>query len=494
MEHKLYLRKYLIISGLVLFLMSGLTLGIQIYEYHSLRKSMNEKLAAIVMEVKEDYPEISDEEIMRILNSDGAEKMDAESAGRITSSTDEGNGGSRKEDVRSNSKRYFWQYGINLDQENLIIENERKSVIYLIVNLVVFILAGGSLMGLFLLYNNRKDKVIAEITHCIEEINRKNYSLTFDNVSEDELSLLQSEIYKTTIMLKETAEIAVGDKKMLKRSLEDISHQLKTPLTSILIMLDNLIDEPDMPDEIRDSFVRTIKREITNINFLVQAILKISKFDSNTMTFMKMECRLSDLITEAVHNVETICDLKDVKIVVKEDEQKDRRITYSDTQESERQEDERRDKQTGQKEKERPESDRRDKQKECQENDRQDRKRGGNHQTDGISIVCDRRWQVEALTNIMKNCVEHSEPHGEVRIQYGKNPVYSYIRTENYGDPIDPEDLPHIFERFYKGKNATPESIGIGLALAKTIVEEDGGVIEVDSDGTRTQFVIKYIA
>ncbi|MBQ8982198.1 MAG: sensor histidine kinase, partial [Lachnospiraceae bacterium] len=90
--------------------------------------------------------------------------------------------------------------------------------------------------------------------------------------------------------------------------------------------------------------------------------------------------------------------------------------------------------------------------------------------------------------------VEHSEPHGEIRVQYGKNPVYSYIRTENYGDPIDPEDLPHIFERFYKGKNATPESIGIGLALAKTIVEEDGGVIEVDSDGARTQFVIKYIA
>ena len=421
MEHKLYLRKYLIISGLVLFLMSGLTLGIQIYEYHSLRKSMNEKLAAIVMEVKEDYPETSDEEIMRILNSDS----------------------------REDSQAYFWQYGINLEQENLIIDNEHKASGYLIINLVVFILTGGSLIVVFLLYNHRKDKAIAEITHCIEEINRKNYSLTFDNVSEDELSLLQSEIYKTTIMLKETTEIAVGDKKMLKRSLEDISHQLKTPLTSILVMLDNLIDEPDMPDEVRDSFVRTIKREITNINFLVQAILKISKFDSNTMTFMKMECPLSDLITEAVHNVETICDLKDVRIVVEEEDRKD---------------------------------------------DQRDKKREENHPTDGISIVCDRRWQVEALTNIMKNCVEHSEPHGEIRVQYGKNPVYSYIRTENYGDPIDPEDLPHIFERFYKGKNATPESIGIGLALAKTIVEEDGGVIEVDSDGARTQFVIKYIA
>lgn len=493
MEHKLYLKKYLVISGILLLLLSGLTLGIQSYEYYVLRKSMNEKIATIVMELKVHYPELTDEEIMQILNhvsgedisvkdgnTDVQEKISYES---VNTNADGEMNYQDEYTVQEDAREYFRHYGIDLDRDDLIIENEHRFSMYLTVNLIVFILSAGSLITVFLLYNYRKDRAIADITHCIEEINRKNYSLTFDNVSEDELSLLQSEIYKTTIMLKETTEIAVNDKKMLKQSLEDISHQLKTPLTSILVMLDNLIDEPDMPAEVRDSFVRTIKREITNIHFLVQAILKMSKFDSNTMTFMKMKCPIQDLIAEAARNVETICDLKDVRIVVEEEDRKESRIPYSDGKEEDRL-----DKQREYQE------ERQDNPKEYRKDNQRDKKREENHQTDGISIVCDRRWQVEALTNILKNCVEHSEPHGEIRIEYGKNPVYSYIRTENYGDPIDPEDLPHIFERFYKGKNATPESIGIGLALAKTIVEEDNGMIEVDSDEMRTRFVIKYIA
>ena len=141
----------------------------------------------------------------------------------------------------------------------------------------------------FLKYNNSKDKKLKEITQYIEEINRKNYKLNIDDNTEDELSILKNEVYKTTIMLKEQAENSLNDKVNLKNSLSDISHQLKTPLTSITIMLDNIIDNPNMDQETRSEFIKDVKREITNINFLVQALLKLSKFDTNTIKFTNKE-------------------------------------------------------------------------------------------------------------------------------------------------------------------------------------------------------------
>ena len=108
------------------------------------------------------------------------------------------------------------------------------------------------------------------------------------------------------------------------------------------------------------------------------------------------------------------------------------------------------------------------------------------------SIKCDFKWQVEALTNVLKNCVEHSKTNGKIIVTYGKNNVYSFITVKDFGDGIDETDINHIFERFYKGKNAKEDSIGIGLALSKTIIESDNGKITVESGNTGTKFCIKY--
>lgn len=116
-------------------------------------------------------------------------------------------------------------------------------------------------------YNNSKDEKLKEITRYIEEINNKNYKLDIEDNTEDELSILKNEVYKTTIMLKETAENSVQDKVNLKDSLSDISHQLKTPLTSITIMIDNILENPEMDKETRIEFVKDIKREIINVIF-----------------------------------------------------------------------------------------------------------------------------------------------------------------------------------------------------------------------------------
>lgn len=250
-------------------------------------------------------------------------------------------------------------------------------------------------------------------------------------MSEDELSILKNEIYKTTIMLKEQAENSTKDKINLKNSLSDISHQLKTPLTSIMIMLDNLIENPDLDVEIRNDFVKEIKVETTNINFLVQSILKLSQLDSNTVEYFNKKIKLCKLVEKSIKKIQPLCDLKNIKVdinIIKDSE-----------------------------------------------------------------IVCDAMWQVEAISNIIKNCVEHSKNNQEVNVSINSNNVYSQIIIKDNGVGISKNDLPHIFERFYKGKNSTSNSIGIGLALAKTIVNKSNGTIQVESEeGKGSIFIIKY--
>ena len=109
-------------------------------------------------------------------------------------------------------------------------------------------------------------------------------------------------------------------------------------------------------------------------------------------------------------------------------------------------------------------------------------------------IYCDLKWQVEAITNILKNCVEHSNINASIDINYEQNKVYSKIEIIDYGIGIDEDDLQHIFERFYKGKNSSNESVGIGLALSKSIIESNKGYISVESEkGKGTRFIIKYL-
>ena len=297
---------------------------------------------------------------------------------------------------------------------------------YWILNLIVLLLFA----LVFVVYKKRQNKKIREITKYIQEINKKNYNLKLRENREGELSILKNEIYKTTVMLKEVAENSIKDKTNLKDALSDISHQLKTPFTSILIILDNLIDNPDMPEETRNDFIRDIKREIVNINFLVNSILILSKFESNTIEFTREEVSLQSLIEEVVKRNEILADLKNVKIEVVGD--------LSPT------------------------------------------------------LKCDFKWQVEALVNILKDCIEHSFETGKVIIECEKNKVYTQIKIKDFGEGILEEDLPHIFERFYKGKNAKSNSIGIGLALAKTIIENDDGTIAVTSSQAGTEFIVKY--
>ena len=403
MKNKIELKKMCITSCIVVIIFL-IIFSILIYkQYKTYTYNFNQKIAGIIDNVLEKYPDIEKREIVEILNSsDGT------------------------------NNEILMEYGIELDKDSVILENYTDFQKFIIINintLIVFILI---LSIIFFKYNQSESKKINEITKYIEEINRGNYRLNIEENTEDELSILKNELYKITVMLKEVAENSQKDKTTLKDSLSDISHQIKTPITSILIMLDNILSDENMPEDIKKDFIKDIKREIVNIKFLVESILKLSKIDSNSIKFIKKEVFIKDIINEAVKNVSMLSELKNIKIIVSGD--------------------------------------------------------------DSIKTICDLKWQVEAITNILKNCIEHSYENKKIYINYNQNNMYTELKIEDNGTGIDAKDLPHIFERFYKGKNSSSDSVGIGLALSKSIIESNNGYIQVDSELNKgTIFIIKYL-
>ena len=324
------------------------------------------------------------------------------------------------------------KYGIEIDKINSIklIENQMKTNLKL--NILIIVLFSILWMTIIVLYLRKRDKKIKQITNYINQIKNKKYDLNIEENTEDELSNLKNELYKITIMLKEESEISKKDKENLKMSVEDISHQLKTPLTSITIMLDNLKDNPNMEEKTKQKFIFEISKQVEWINWLVISMLKLSKLDANVVQFYDEKINLNKFIGEIIKNLEIPIEVKNQKIII-----------------------------------------------------------DGN---ENVSFIGDYKWQQEAITNIIKNCIEHNVNNGTIYINYEENSLFTKITIRDEGEGIPKEDLKHIFERFYKGKNSSENSVGIGLALAKNIIEKNNGMINCKSELDKgTEFVIKYM-
>ena len=399
MKNKINFKKYLIETFIISIILSIIFVFLNIYEYNVYKQNFNNKVALIISKVKDKYPDINNNDIMEILNN------------------------------KEKTNNLFKEYGI-LESDSYILENKDAFNTFLIINISYLIISIIIILFVYLHYEKNRRKEIKEITKLVERINNSDYQINLNDLTEDELSILKNEIYKTTIILKERAELSHQDKLELKKSLEDISHQLKTPLTSMLIILDNLIDDANMKKSTQEEFIHDLKREVLNINFLVQNLLKLTKFEVNTIKFNRKEVFVDDLIKEVMKNTATLSDLKNIVINVK-----------------------------GKK---------------------------------NIKLNIDYNWQIEALTNILKNCLEHSYNDSEVDIEYSENKAYTKIDITEYGVGITKNDLPHIFERFYQSENALNESMGIGLSLAKSIIEKDNGRVFVQSNNHKTTFTIKY--
>ena len=371
---------------------------IYLYQETIYKEKYNKFVNNIIYVVKKNYPNVSNKELSDILNG--------------------------KSDYN-----YLNEYGIDVDNEFALMSMNNENRKILIINNAFFGLFILILIVILFSRNNYENKKLEEIIHLIEEINKKNYNLNIKGTDETMISKLKNEIYKTVVMLKNDAENSLKDKIIIKTYLEDISHQLKTPLTVISIALDNLIDNPNMDEKSRNEFISKIAKENANINNLVQNLLKLSRFDINVINFDNKNISVKDLLDKSVDKVSLVADLKniDIKLNISND----------------------------------------------------------------FNLNVDPNWQIEAISNIVKNAIEHSSEKDTVYVFAEDNKIYSKIEIINNG-VIDDKELNKIFDRFYTNKKGYSESVGIGLSLAKNIIEKNNGKIDVNSKDGKTAFIIKY--
>ena len=360
---------------------------VYLYQENIYKEKYNMFLNNIIYVVKKNYPNVSNKELSDILNG--------------------------KSDYN-----YLNEYGIDVDDEFALISMHKENKKIFIINNVIlgsFILV----LSIILIINkNYENNKLEEIIHLIEEINKKNYNLNIKGTDETMIS-----------KLKNDADNSLKDKLIIKTYLEDISHQLKTPLTVINISLDNLIDNPNMDEKNRNEFISKISKEVTNINNLIQNLLKLSKFDVNVINFINKSVSIKEFINKSIDKISLIADLKNINIKV--------------------------------------------------------------NILNDFNLNIDLNWQIEALSNIVKNAIEHSNENDIVYINCNDNKIYSKIEIINNGI-INDKDLNKIFDRFYTNKKGYSESVGIGLSLAKNIIEKNNGKIDVYSKDGKTIFTIKY--
>lgn len=371
---------------------------VYLYQENIYKEKYNKFVNNVIYVVKKNYPNVSNKELSDILNG--------------------------KSDYN-----YLNEYGIDVDDEFALISmNKENKKIFIINNVILgsFILV----LSIILIINkNYENNKLEEIIHLIEEINKKNYNLNIKGTDETMISKLKNEMYKTVVMLKNDADNSLKDKLIIKTYLEDISHQLKTPLTVINISLDNLIDNPNMDEKNRNEFISKISKEVTNINNLIQNLLKLSKFDVNVINFINKSVSIKKFINKSIDKISLIADLKNINIKV--------------------------------------------------------------NILNDFNLNIDLNWQIEALSNVVKNAIEHSNENDIVYINCNDNKIYSKIEIINNGI-INDKDLNKIFDRFYTNKKGYSESVGIGLSLAKNIIEKNNGKIDVYSKDGKTIFTIKY--
>lgn len=296
---------------------------------------------------------------------------------------------------------------------------------------LISLLLGLLLTGVAAGYTAVRYRRMTGLSAYLKRICAGEYSLDVRDNAEGELSILKNEIHNVTVTLSAQAEQLRGDKAMLADALSDISHQLKTPLTSMFVLTELLGGE--LPEAKRKEFAGRLKAQLERIEWLVSSLLKISRLEAGTVSFSREKISLPRLIERAATPLRIPMELKEQTLFEEGD----------------------------------PEA----------------------------AFTGDFNWCAEALLNILKNCVEHTGPGGEIRVFYETNPLYTLIRISDNGEGIAREDLPYIFKRFYRGKNASEDSVGIGLAMARSILQSLGGDIAVKSEkGCGTTFLIKIFA
>lgn len=411
--------KSLLLTGVVL------VVGVVVYMswigwYTNKYKNMeNTYIRCIIENVINQYPDLDMEEIAIILNKSYSELESSTTSEEFDSIL-------RKNGITDNT--FYIKDMSDIRNVNIIVSTSIIGVMS-----VLFIIC-------FCMYLRRRKKDIFELQDYMDKISRGNYELEINDNSEDELSSLKNSLYKIMVYMKEQADSARIKKVMLAQSVSDISHQLKTPLTSTQVLLDNLNDNPDMDYSTRKKFIYEALNQVNGMSWMIVSMLKLSRIDAGVVEFNNENISINKIIEEAVGNLEVIAEIKNVNIEKNIDNRNEDELNKSD-----------------------------------------------------IYIKGDYNWNREALQNIIKNAIEHSNDKGTVKINITDNDVYTAVYITNRGEKLSDKQQKQIFERYYSEAKYEDNSMGIGLPLAKAVIEKQGGYISVESDDEETVFIVKYI-
>jgi len=280
-----------------------------------------------------------------------------------------------------------------------------------------------------IVFAKRRAASLAKLSEDLDRILHGTENILISQSEEGELGVLQSEIHKMTATLKEQSDLLLSDKIRLTDAIADIFHQLRTPLTSMNLIV-SMLSKEDLSYEKRIELVRDLSKQLKRIQWLVEALLKISKIDAGTAVFAKENVSVKKLISKASESLLIPMELRSQNLLVN-----------------------------------------------CKDE----------------SFIGDFAWTAEAIANLLKNCMEHTPEGGSIQIDVEESALFTQIIVSDSGEGFDEDDIPYLFERFYKGSNATSESIGIGLALSRAIISNQNGTIKAENiQGGGARFVIKF--
>ena len=395
-------KKILFLNLIYFFIIIIIGLVLSLYSFNLYKKNLIRNNSILVGNILKNHPELEEEVINElILNSDtydyGTEILNK---------------------YGLDDPKYLDYLKVNNElKQNIILTN----VLFIII---LFILISIT----YLIFIKNQYRKINKIDKYMNKILNNDYSLDIRDYVEGDISTLKNDIYKMTIKLKEQTELSIKDKKYLEETLADISHQIKTPLTSMYVINDILSDN-DLDKKSQIEFLNKNRNQLERIEWLVTTLLKISRLDSGMVTLKRDNINIEDLINKTIEPIKIMAELKNISI-------------KTDIETS--------------------------------------------------NFYLDFNWTLEALTNILKNACEHTNNNGSIKIEVNENPLYLNIKIIDNGVGISESDKKHIFDRFYKGKT-NKDSIGIGLNMAKKIINLQNGEIEcISKINEGTTFDIKF--
>ncbi len=296
---------------------------------------------------------------------------------------------------------------------------------------VVFFI--GSMGFLSLIYSGYKKmfQKVGRFSQMAEEAVDGNIQIIPVN-DEGYFAIFAHNFNSMTNRLKLTIEALDKEKLFLKDILSDISHQLKTPLTSLMILNDIMLKRKNTPEKLGE-FLEKSSEQLERMEWLIINLLKMAKMEFGAIELNIHKGYIDETIRKSLSILKTFFKEGNKKIIILEPEKR-------------------------------------------------------------ITLPHDEEWLCEAFTNIIKNCIEHTKEGGKIEIQITETPLMISISIKDNGEGISPKDLPYIFERFYKAKSSKNSSVGIGLSLAKSIIERHRGEIATKSKVDEgTEFTITFL-